>query len=287
MMVIMSRKSIYKQYTPILTPNYKSNNSAFWFIFKSNEMLVKIDDSIKIHHQKIGELNIPLVRMIHLGTLKGDPCYSAEIDPEFDVPKEMGFKDLRSLYNVLDEDVYLLAGKAAQIMEWDKNHRFCGKCGNPTMLMDNELAKICPECGLVSYTRISPAVITAIVKDGELLMAQHARSPRTMYGLIAGFVEVGETLKEGVEREIMEEVGLKVKNIKYFKSQPWPFPDSLMIGFTAEYESGEIKIDEHEITDAKWFKVDEVPRLPSKISIASELIDWYIEKYSKKNMKNL
>ncbi len=131
----------------------------------------------------------------------------------------------------------------------------------------------------MSFTRLSPAVITAIIKDGEILMAKHSYG-YNRYSLIAGFVEAGETLEEAVERETEEEVGLKVKNIKYFGSQPWPFPHSLMIGFTADYESGMIQVDGNEITDAKWFSPDEIPRIPSNMSIASELIDWYIENYS-------
>ncbi len=133
---------------------------------------------------------------------------------------------------------------------------------HPTKTMDDEMAKICPECGFISHTRLSPAVITAIIKDDKILMAKHSYGLKNRYGLIAGFLEAGETLEEGVEREIMEEVGLKVKDIKYFGSQPWPFPNSLMIGFTANYDEGEIKVDGKEILDAKWFEVDEVPRPP-------------------------
>ncbi len=279
----MSRESIYKRYIPAITFNHENNSHAFWFVFNSNEMLVKINNNeIGIPYARnIKELNISPTRIQYLGTLQGHPCYSAEVDPEVNELKRMVFKDLRSLYNILDEDLFLLAGKAFQIINWDKNHQFCGNCGTPTKTMENEMAKICPKCGFISHTRISPAVITAIVKNDELLMAKHTHSQGDMYGLISGFIEVGETLKEGVEREIMEEVGLKVKNIKYFESQPWPFPNSLMIGFTAEYESGEIKIDENELTDAGWFNVNELPKIPSKISIARELIDWYIENYSK------
>ena len=180
---------------------------------------------------------------------------------------------------MLDEDLYLLAGRAIQIVNWDKNHQFCGKCSTPTVTMKDEMAKICPECGFISHTRLSPAVITAIIKDGKILMAKHSYGIKNRYGLIAGFIEAGETLEEGVKREIYEEVGLKVKNIKYFGSQSWPFPNSLMIGFTADYESGDINVDGKEILEAKWFNVKEVP-IHSKISIASELIDWFVKNFS-------
>lgn len=123
-------------------------------------------------------------------------------------------------------------------------------------------------------------MITAIVKDGKLLMAQHTRTTGNMYGLIAGFVEAGETLTEAVERETLEEVGLKVKNISYFGSQSWPYPHSLMVGFTADYDSGEIQVDGKEIVDAQWFSPDELPRTPSGMSIAGDLIQWYLDHYS-------
>jgi NAD+ diphosphatase len=202
-----------------------------------------------------------------------------EADTGTIAPEGMAFKDLKSLHEFLDEDIYLLAGKAIQITTCDRNHQFCGRCGASTETSEYEIAKVCPECGLRSYVRLSPAVITAIIKDGKILMAKHGYH-RGMYSLIAGFVEPGETLEEAVERETMEEVGLKVKNIKYFSSQPWPYPHSLMVAFTAEYDSCEIKVDGKEITDAGWFSPDNIPLIPSKLSIARELIDWFIKKFS-------
>lgn len=278
----MSRESIYKRYIPAVTPNKENSRLAYWFVFNLDKLLVKVTGSeIKIPYAKnLEDLNISPVRTQYLGTLEGHPCFCAEVAPGTGTGEGMVFRDLRSLYNDLDEDIFLLAGRAVQIVNLDKNHQFCGKCGTPTKNVEYETAKICPECGFTSYTRLSPAVITAIVKGNELLMANHTRAGGNMYGLIAGFVEAGETLEEGVEREIMEEVGLKVKNIKYFGSQPWPFPHSLMIAFTAEYESGEIQVDGKEIIEAKWFAADELPMTPSRMSIASELIDWFIDKFS-------
>lgn len=277
----MSRESIYKHYQPANTPENISKDPAYWFIFKNHDLLVNVT---KNHTQipfgnSLEELNISPIRTQYLGKLREHPCYSAEFVLETSTPEGMIFRDLRSLYNDLDEDIFLLAGRAVQIVNWDSSHQFCGKCGSPTQTKEDEMAKICPECGFTSHTRLSPAVITAIIKDGKLLMALHNRSSGNMYGLVAGFVEAGETLEEAVQREIMEEVGLKVKNIKYFGSQPWPYPNSLMIAFTAKYESGQISVDGDEITDAKWFSEDELPQTLSKISIASELIDWYKNKY--------
>ena len=275
----MSRESIYKRYIPAVIYNPENNDYAYWFVFNPGKMLINNNSEIKIPYAKnMEELNIFPVRKQYLGTLKGHPCYSVEINPEMNELKGMDFRELRSLYTVLEEDVFLLAGKAFQIINWDQTHQYCGRCGVQTEDVQGENAKICPECGFISYTRISPAIITAVLKDDKILMAHGKNFPKNRYSIIAGFVEAGETLEECVKREVMEEVGIKVKNITYFGSQPWPFPHSLMIGFISEYESGEICVDDYEITDAKWFDVNNLPELPSKMSIAREIIDWYIQK---------
>jgi NAD+ diphosphatase len=282
----MQRESIYKRYKPESTPNKKSTEKAYWFLFNSHTMLVKLTDDKRFQipfSENLEEFNISTEKSHYIGIFNSHPCYAGEIKKEINTPEDMVFEDLRSLYNVLDEDIYLLAGRASQIVNWDRTHKFCGQCGTPTVTKDDEMAKICPECGFISFTRLSPAVITAIIKDGKLLMALHTRTPGDMYGLIAGFVEPGETLTEAVQRETLEEVGLRVNNIKYFGSQPWPYPNSLMIAFTADYESGEIEVDGKEIIDAHWFSPDELPRIPSKMSIAGELIEWYLENYSMEN----
>ncbi|MCE5215015.1 MAG: NAD(+) diphosphatase [Methanobacterium sp.] len=276
----MFRKSIYKKYTPAITPDKENNKPKYWFIFLASEMLIKNKKHDKIPFiSNIEEINLSPVRIQYLGLLKGNPCYSVELESGTDAPEGMVFKDLKLLYDELGEDIFLLAGKAFQIVNWDKNHQFCGRCGTSTENDKNEMAKICPECGFTSHTRLSPAVITAIIKDGKILMAKHLRTHGNTYGLIAGFVEPGETIEETVKRETMEEVGIKVKNIKYFGSQPWPFPDSLMIAFTAEYDSGDIKVDGKEIVEAQWFTARKLPRMPHKMSIAGELMEWYVNKY--------
>jgi NAD+ diphosphatase len=275
----MPRESIYNHYQPENKPNHENSSKSYWFVFNSGEMLLNAENDEIPFLKDLNELGLTPERKIYMGTLHEHPCYVAEVSGNH-VPVGMVFDDLRTLYEQLDEEIYLLAGRAIQIINWDKNHQFCGKCGTKTETMDHEMAKICPDCGFINYTRISPAVITAIIKDGKILMAKHNYGRYRRYGLIAGFVEAGETLEEAVQRETLEEVGLKVKKIKYLGSQPWPFPNSLMIGFTADYESGEINVDGNEIAHARWFGVDELPELPSRISIARELIDWYVENYS-------
>jgi ADP-ribose pyrophosphatase YjhB (NUDIX family)/predicted DNA-binding WGR domain protein len=154
-------------------------------------------------------------------------------------------------------------------------------CGASTIKKADEHAKVCPVCGHISYPRLSPAIIAAITKGDKLLLARNKNFAPGVYSVLAGFVEAGETLEECVKREIREEAGIEIKNIKYFGSQSWPFPNSYMLAFTAEHESGEIKIGEDEIADAGWFGADEIPKVPGSLSISRKLIDWFIEKYRK------
>lgn len=280
----MLRDSIYKNYTPAVIPKHKLNTPSYWFIFYLDKLLIKKSDN-KINipfSDSLDAFKVTAIRKQYLGTIEGFPCYSVEVSSEVTEIEDMFFKDLRSLYGVLEEDIFLLAGRALQIVNWDKTHQFCGKCGTRTEDLEGERAKKCTSCGFTSYPVLSPAIITAIIKDNKILLAHNANFKGKMHSLIAGFVEPGETLEEAVEREIMEEVGLKVKNIKYWGSQPWPFPNSLMLGFTAEYESGDIKVDGVEIAYADWFDIDNLPELPSEISIARKIINWYIENYNTK-----
>ena len=216
----------------------------------------------------------------YIGRLKEAHCYTAELEDPWDLEEEMlaeglAFNSLRTLASNVTEDIFNLAGRAIQIINWDKDHKYCGRCGSLMKEGKAERVKLCPQCGLENYPRISPAVIVAILKGDEILLAHNKKFSKGVFSLIAGFVELGESFEECVEREVMEEVGIKVKNIKYFKSQPWPFPNSLMVAFTADYDSGEICPDGVEIEEAHWYKADNLPLIPAKGSIARKLIDWF------------
>lgn len=216
------------------------------------------------------------VRKQHLGQLDGEPCYSVELPKGVAAPAGMVFYDLRQLFGLVEDDLFALAGRAIQVVQWDRNHLYCGHCGTPMAAKTNEYAKVCPQCGLVNYPRIAPAVIVAIVKGNQILLARNKQRRFNFYSVLAGFVEPGESLEDCVQREILEEVGIKVQDITYFGSQPWPFPHSLMVAFTATYAGGEIKVDDYEIADAGWFTVAEIPPIPGRLSIARDLIDWFI-----------
>jgi NAD+ diphosphatase len=184
-------------------------------------------------------------------------------------------KGLRELFGVLPEELMSIAARASQILEWSFAHAFCGRCGSPTDFSATELARTCPSCGAMFYPRLTPAVITLVRKGPEILLARGRNFGSNLYSLIAGFVEPGETIEQAVEREVLEEVGITVKDVAYAGSQSWPFPSQLMLGFTANHASGEIQVNELELTDARWFRIDELPgdiQIPSTFSISGRLI---------------
>jgi len=273
----MPRESIYKHYKSADSSEIQSDDFCYWFVFCSTKLLIQSKGKGILYLKSMAELNLSPIRTQYLGLLKGHQCYSAEVSPDTIAPEGMAFSELRPLYNILDEDIFLLAGKAVQIVNWDRTHQYCGRCGHKTDTIQDERAKKCPACGLIGYPRLSPAVITAVLKENKILLSHNRSFRNNIHSIIAGFVEPGETLEECVEREILEEVGIQVKNIKYFSSQPWPFPNSLMIGFTAEYKSGEISVDGKEISEAGWYDVNSLPELPPKMSIAREIVDWFIK----------
>jgi len=220
--------------------------------------------------------DIEFEEICFFGRIDGVSCYCARF-PFKGLPDHFKWISLRSLYGKIDNGFWSIAGYARQIYDWNINFKFCGRCGEKTDRKENEHARACAKCGLTSYPRISPAIITAVVNDRQILLARGVGFPdKKMFSVLAGFVEPGEALEECVQREIFEEVGIKVKNIQYFKSQSWPFPDSLMIGFTAVYDSGRISIDKREIVEAGWFKPDKLPIIPGKQTLAGDLIDWFL-----------
>jgi NAD+ diphosphatase len=209
-------------------------------------------------------------------------CFSGELADGSALPEGMLALDLRNLFGAWDERWFYLAGRAKLLAHWERDHQYCGRCGSPTELTAGERARRCIACGLSSYPRISPAIIIAVTRDtgqGEqILLARNHRFPPGRYSVVAGFVEAGETLEEGAAREVQEEVGVRIANIRYFGSQSWPFPNSLMIGLTADYAGGEISLEGSEIADAQWFFPSHMPQLPPKISIARQLIEAYLNR---------
>lgn len=182
---------------------------------------------------------------------------------------------MASLRQLIDQDpaLFQLAGRGIQLAEFYRSHKWCGYCGHAMHRSKTEWACLCGHCRQRYYPQIAPCIIVAIRRDEEILLAQHTRHRNGIYTVLAGFVEVGETLEQTVAREVMEESGIKVKNLRYVSSQPWPFPQSLMMAFMADYDSGEIQIDPKELLDANWYRFDALPQLPPAGTVARRLIE--------------
>jgi NAD+ diphosphatase len=261
--------------------------AVLWFAFCGERILVSRDDPAVVPlAASLEELGLSAALCHDIGSLSGQRCWAAGLEPDTEAPEGMVFRDLRGLGGV-DERFFAMAGRAKQIVEWDRTHRYCGRCGAETVPRSTELARECPRCGMLFYPRLSPAVIVLVRRGDDVLLARSPGFPPGMYSVLAGFVEPGESIEETIEREICEEVGVEVENVRYFGSQPWPFPNSLMIAFTADYAGGELRVEPSEIEDAGWYSADEkLPTLPPKLSIARAMIDEFLAPHAR-NPKNL
>lgn len=263
------------------------DSPALWLIFADDKLIVREDEEGKIDLPSTidpGAMGLQPLRTQYMGYLNGaalpSHCFSGELAAGTALPAGYAARPVRSLFGRVDDLSLALAGRAFQFMNWDRNHQFCGRCGAPTQVVAGEWARRCPACQLSSYPRLSPAIIIAVTRmtagGQRLLLVRNQRFPAGRYSVVAGFVEPGESLEECCAREVREEVGIAIKDIRYFGSQPWPFPDSLMLGFTAEYAGGELELEEAEIADARWFAADALPQVPPIISIARRLINWFV-----------
>jgi NAD+ diphosphatase len=267
----------------------ESSGDGHWFAFCGDKLLVELgpldrpsDDPrfrarpawarlpLRKNHKSLYEDS---KRTLYLGRLNGVDCWAAELAADAAAPAGTTWEGLRPLFSVLDDDHFALAGRALQLLMWDRDHQFCGRCGTPTEPKREERVRVCPACKLSAYPRVAPAVMALVRKQNQILLARSPHFPGGMYSALAGFVEPGESLEQCLAREVAEEVGVRIGAARYFASQPWPFPHSLMIAFVCEWQSGEITPQAGEIEDAKWFELLQLPKLPSKISIARRLID--------------
>lgn len=215
-----------------------------------------------------------------IGTVDDTDALAIPIAGRIEPPFELF--PLRALAGLLDASLFGMVGRAMHTCDWLTTSRYCGRCGTATTRADHERSMACPSCGLHVYPRISPAIITLVRKGDLALLASNAKFPGAFYSTLAGFADIGESLEETLVREVKEEAGIDVSNVRYFGSQPWPFPNSLMIAFTAEWASGDIVIDPSEISDAKWFAADALPTIPPPLSIARRLIDAWVEEVTGK-----
>ena len=258
------------------------HNQPLWFIFHDKKLLLlpgKTGEEALLrgesrpfsdHHDRDVHIHV-------LGTYEGAPCYACALKTlPLEAEQCCCLTDLRASYTVLGEQLYLIAGKGAELIHWDSQTQFCPACGAPTK-PKLPISKQCPDCGNELFPNISVAIIVLVRKGKEALLVRSHTFRGTHYGLVAGFLEPGETLEECVAREIREETGLSVENIRYFGSQPWPYPSGIMVGFTADYKDGEIILQAEELAAGAFFSPDNLPDLPAKLSIARRLIDSWLE----------
>ena len=258
-------------FEPLIRP--QAADAPRTFVFHRGELLLNNATLGLPAPAIVAALPIAPERIHALGLWEGVYYQLAWLDAPLAPDAEHGYHGLRALFGVLDDGFLGLAGRAFQLAEWARTHRYCGVCATPMAQLQGERCYKCPNCGMMAYPRISPAMMVLIRKGDQVLLAMHTNSPYKRYTALAGFVEAGESIEEAVHREVYEEVGLRVHNLQYFASQSWPFPHSLMIAFTADYLEGEIRLDDSEIADARWFGPgDEWPESPVVVSIAARLL---------------
>ncbi len=253
---------------------------SFFYVFQNNKLLLKDNGTTLPDRDSCAGLEKFIINSGFLDKEDPDGDIWAELCQDAELPQGFELYERRSLWPAFDAKTFFRMGKAFHLMEWQRTNKFCGACGASTKFDRKELAMRCPECGELIFPVISPAIIVAVEKNGKLLMGHNVNFPPGRFSVLAGFVEPGESLEECVKREVYEESKICVRNIKYFGSQPWAFPRSLMLGFTAEWENGDIVPDLTEVTDVRWFAPNEMPDYYKGVSISSKLIEDFINRHS-------
>lgn len=265
-------------FEPDVSPAEDADHGDSWMFVSIDGQIACISEQgvpRPISGDELRWLDVEVHARHYLGRFRGRPCFALEASGR--LPEGYALTGLRAWLGRVEPAVFYIAGRARQVVDWHATHRFCGRCGTATEDHPEDRAKICPGCGLVNYPRLSPSIIVLVVRGDEMLLARNANWPANMYSTLAGFVEPGESIEQTVHREVEEEVGLKVRNLRYLGSQSWPFPNSLMLGFHAEYASGDIVCQEGEIADARWFRYDDLPNVPPGTAISRWLIDDFID----------
>lgn len=246
-----------------------------YFVFCGDQIYATEQGSLDL--QQWQDLSVPATRELYVGRLRGQPFFAV------DVPAEaLDASRCASLYSLLwqgDDLLFSMAARAIQLLRWQRDHRFCGRCGQSLAPHPVERAMWCQPCGLLAYPRVSPCVIVLVTRGPELLLARNSNFPPGMFSTLAGFVEAGETLEQALFREVYEEVGVEIGNIRYFGSQTWPFPHQLMVGFLAEYTGGALRVDGQEIVEANWWLPEALPQVPGTQSISGQLIAHHVSQW--------
>lgn len=261
------------EFKAAVTPLEPVTGEVTLILFIGNDQVVTIDNCLPTVPVEAPILD----EAVYLGTLANKSCFALRSFDESELSEDWNAVKFKTLHDKLDQTSYALLGHASQILTWRENHNFCSKCGAPTAESTTERSMTCISCGFMSFPRISPSIIVAVTRGEELLMVRSPHFPEGLYSVVAGFLEPGETLEQCVEREVLEETGIKVKNIRYVTSQPWAFPHSLMCGFTADYAGGELVLAPGEIEDGGWYTPATMPTIPDESTIARRLINTYLK----------
>ena len=269
----------------MFVPDHREPNDvdgAHYLVFHGGSLVTDMRAAVPclLPREEVRFLAPEPVRQQFLGYWQDKPCYARELDQATGLGSE--HYQSGNLYQILgrvSEEMFALAGRAQQLLAWERDNRFCGSCGGAMSSHQQERAMTCEPCGSMIYPRISPCIIVLVTRGEEMLLARNANFPIEMYSTLAGFVEAGETAEECLAREVKEEVGVEVGNMRYFKSQSWPFPNQLMLGFFADYTGGEIVCEDEEIAEAYWFRPDKLPTIPPIHSISGQLIQHHLDQY--------
>lgn len=258
----------------------EASGNGYWFVVQQGKLLVVRGETPRLPMNSPAPVGDAAGAVQYFGDYDGLPCRVLLLEPDTLPERPDGdyeWRGLRSLFGVLPDGEVGLAGRAMQLAEWTRTHRHCGCCGVPMQRQPGERAMLCAACGFTAYPRIAPAMMVLVRRDDRILLGRAPNFVTGVYSALAGFVEAGESLEECVHREVREEVSIEVTNLRYFRSQSWPFPHSLMLAFVADYASGVVQPNPAELTDARWFSIDDLPALPGHFSISRELIDWVLD----------
>lgn len=262
-------------FVPLLTRSASPHSHIF--VFRGNELLVRESDLSLPDGSIVASIGVVAEATLPVGMLGEHYCSATSVQQHVAPVPGCVFSGLRRLFGAMDEPLLAVACRAFQIAEWARTHRYCGVCATPMNAVAGERCFRCPACSHLSYPRISPAMMVLVKRGDAILLARHAASPTGRFTALAGFLEPGESIEDAIHREVFEEVGLRVQDLKYFASQSWPFPHSLMIAFTAEHAGGELALDRNEIAEARWFgPSDELPEISPGVSVAGALINAHL-----------
>lgn len=273
-------------FSPGIFQKKEQSTSALHFVFKDGLLIVDdLQDNIQIPSYDPSKSELQTDRLF-FGSVGNKACFAGVMDQGSVIDSNIKLSNLLHLFGTIDDSLFNAGCYAYHFINWHHNSKFCGKCGSPMQFMLDERGKKCEKCAHLLYPSISPCIIVAIIKDKKsILLGKINRPGVNLFSVLAGFVEIGETLEECLVREVHEEVGIEIQNIRYFGSHPYAFSQSLMVAFTAEYKSGQITVDGKEIPEAAWFEADSLPTIPFPGTIARKMIDWFVRETGSSEVK--